>query len=336
MKIRNVTINGIFLYDGNENVVYTIGDILIFNNVLWKCIRETDKSPNNDSEGWELLEPNITNAEDLIKGNDRAKYVTARVVRDALFGPKGVARFLTFTPADGDTYINTWGTELSGIDHSSTYVITTSSPRVTDMPPVAVFAPDKAIVNTHVAKDNQRTQEVITFYRNGSVASVSYRSYYGGSWTPWKVMHSELEPSLFKYEYELTKDRLRKMIEYTERNYEKYTLVWSGSSSEIDFRPDYKPEYNTMVQVEYVLVQNGSRVTARKWVTIFKSDIFDSDHLTIMFDEFPNSQVKLILENRKLKVSGSAKIVKVVKFIGNVSENSDGTDSYQFQFQDED
>lgn len=343
MIIRNIKVNGIFVWDNNftrpgtNDVEFTIGDYLICGGLLWECTNDTSKPPmitqndGGDYYSWKHVDPTITSAEELLKNEGQARFVDTKTVNDALFGQEnGVAKFLTPDDING-TYINSWGRDLSEIDHNSTYVVSIEGSNITDIPP-GLNIEGVAIVNTIFVKGQSiSTQDFITFDNNGTIFSYSTRVNPGNGYGEWVTQYLKNQNNINLNNFYTISKLFRKLLKYHEQNAEKYSLVFEGETTELDPGYDNLPMYNLQVQVKHTITIDNVTKTAYKWVTIFKSDLDDSTKFIMTFDSFANSNCELYLENRILKVNNGT-ITKLVKFIGHGTESSDGTDYYRFGY----
>ena len=327
MIVNNVTVTGIFVYDSNnKNVIWTTGDLLFYNDILYKCLKDTPLSPGEDanSEYWTPSDPAVTSADDLLNGTDKGKYATVEAAKQAIFGENGVARFLT-----QDGVLKSWGLALSEIKITSCYAINVNAGNIPDLPPT--YTKDGlGIVNTFIGNGN-KYQEVVSFDQNGKLYSFSTRIN-DGNWSVPFIMDSQ---SVLFQQYMTVLTRLRYIVKYLEETKEKYTIILQSPITSFDLSTqDQRPNINYKVQVKFSATINGFTTNLTKWIDVFMIDVEDSKSNILdldLLDKGDGTNARLYLENGSIK-SVNATITKIIKFIGNESSSADGTDYFRFEF----
>lgn len=327
MIVNNVTVTGIFVYDqNNERVTWTIGDLLFYNDILYKCISDTTLNPDEDltNEFWVPNDPSVTDALELLNGTGNGKYVTVEAAKQAIFGEQGVARFLT-----QDGVLKSWGTALSDIKITSCYAVTVNANNIPDLPPMYTTN-GVAIINTFVGDDN-KYQEFVSFDKNGRLYCFCTRINDGNWDIPFLV---DNQSALFQ-QYMTSLTRLRYLLKYLEETKEKYSILLQSPVSEFVLaNQDQRPNINFKVQVTFDATINGFSTKLTKWLDVFMIDVEDSKSNTLnldLLDKGDGTNARVTLENGSIKTY-NATITKIIKFIGNESQSANGTDYFRFEF----
>lgn len=196
---------------------------------------------------------------------------------------------------------------------------------------------------------DQTLQELITFQKNGSIQTYSVRVKPNGSesYGEWStVMQRNSVDEIFN-KYLNTVTMLRALTKYQLNSVRKYETEYEDTTGVSTYTLNYLDisdivNFNILIEVKFKLTVGGVTNDAFKYVTAFSTDILDAlAGNEIVLDDFPSETVKFIISrdtntptliNFKVESDNNyAKIIKVIKYLGDVSENTDGSDYFNFR-----
>lgn len=334
MIINGSNVHGIFIFEPSDKVTRTEGDLVFHDGILWKVIKEVkgDIIPS-DSEYFEASNPNISTLDNLINSDKDNGIVLASTLRKYLYGEDGILNHLRYSSDIEDVTIITLS-ENENPDNllpGTTYIVNNNQFNT-----ILVNENSNAILNTFIAGD-QIIQLLIETSAQGTIASTSIRNKpINGNYGNFITLTAKTLNDTITNNYLKLNSLYRSLFKFLANRFTKYDLVADLGEGVIEHNFSDITNNNTdNIKIQLTITKTINGVTRQiiKWYEILNQDIWDSNWVKLHLEL--SDDYELYLEKSVLKLSNikidDAKITKIIKYIGDVSENSDGSDSYDFR-----